>query len=84
MLTTTTNPKNLLPHLESLGLIYPRVSPATLVENFEYAIDTYEADIYLDDIRTLAEVMVAYVNAAEPIMQQLAKEREEQEKQEEE
>jgi hypothetical protein len=79
MPTTTAHPKDLLPSLESLGLVYPRVSPATLVEDFEYAMDTYEADIYLDVISDLSAILADYVKAATPIIEQLAKQRAEQE-----
>lgn len=79
MQTTIDHPRHLLPSLPSLGLTYPDISPATLVEDLELYADTADADIYLDAISDLSAILADYVKAATPIIEQLAKQREEQE-----
>lgn len=76
---TIAEPRDLLPSLPSLGLTYPDISPATLVEDLEVHANTWEAGIYLDAISDLSAILADYVKAATPIIEQLAKEREEQE-----
>jgi len=66
-----------------LGLDYPDTSPATLVEGLEQFGDTDDADIYLSDIRSAGEALIAYANAAEPVIARLAEARKEKEEGEE-
>lgn len=75
----TADPRHLLPSLYSLGLTYPDISPATLVEDLETHADTADAEICLDAISDLSAILADYVKAATPIIEQLAKQREEQE-----
>lgn len=61
-----------------LGLDCPDISPAALVESLEEFADTDDADIYMSDIRSAGEVLIAYANAAEPVIARLAEARKEQ------
>lgn len=61
-----------------LGLDCPDISPAALVESLEEFADTDDADIYLSDIRSAGEVLIAYANAAEPVIARLAEARKEE------
>jgi hypothetical protein len=85
-MTTTSAPSNsprdVLPDLFMFGLDYPDISPACLVEGLAEYVDTDDADIYLDDIRHLSEVLAAYVKTVEPIVQELAKARAAEEEEE--
>jgi hypothetical protein len=61
-----------LPCLFMLGLDHPNLSPVDLVESLEEFADTDDADIYLSDIRSAGEILIAYANAAEPVIARLA------------
>ena len=75
-MTTTSAPiknfRDLLPDLFILGLDDPDISPAIFAESLAEHVDTDMAGIYLDHIRQMSQVLAAYVEAAEPIVQKLA------------
>ena len=73
----------MLPDLFMLGLDYPDISPATLVENLEEFADEDDADIYLSDIAHLRDVLDAYVKLATPVVEQLKEARRREEEEEE-
>ena len=85
-MTTTSKPNSspgeLLPDLFMFGLDYPDISPARLVEDLAEFVDTDNADIYLDAIRHVSEVLAAYAKAVEPIVQELAEARAAEEEEE--
>jgi len=55
-----------------MGLDDPEIPPAIFAESLAEHVDTDMAGIYLDDIRQMSQVLAAYVEAVEPIVQKLA------------
>jgi hypothetical protein len=68
----SNSPRDLLPDLFMMGLDDPDMTPAALAEGLAEHVDTDMAGIYLDDIRQMSQVLAAYVEVAEPIVQNLA------------